>query len=97
MKFFYISQETGKLKKEMIFKGAKQIYDNFMFMKNLNPEKYKHLEMSWSDACKQAWHNAKEEQRKLNNLLTKNVKSEPIQGDFSNNRDFRGNKYKNVN
>jgi len=77
------------IKKDMIFRMARIIQEN-----NRVFAKY---ELSWSDACKQAWHNAKEEQRKLNNLLTKNVKSEPIQGDFSNDRDFRGNKYKNVN
>ncbi len=94
MKFIYISQETGKLKKDMIFRGAKMIYDNFMFMKNLNPEKYKHLEMSWSDACKQAWHNAKAEQEKLNNLLTPNKPEETIQGTFKSNENFTGINYK---
>ncbi len=97
MRFFYAYIDTttevnkATILKDSIFRMARNIQGNTKLLYN--------YELSWSDACKQAWHNAKEEQRKLNKMLNSKPDNSPtIQGDFKSDiNSITNSKYKLVN
>lgn len=81
--------KKSNIKLASIFINAKNIYETLLLQG---------IEITWSDACKQAWHNAKEEKKRIQKVLNncKHTKSSVSGGDFSSDKHFSGVNYKNV-